>query len=84
MSRIVTAMIYFMDGTKIALRYPKQAGTDPATIMANVKKALEADKLVVEVDDSLVVVPIRNIKYIQLTPKPDALPAGVLRGAKIV
>jgi hypothetical protein len=84
MSRIVTAMIYFMDGTKIVLRYPKQAGTDSATIIANLKKALDADKLLIEVDESLIVVPMRNIKYIQITPKPDALPAGVLRGAKIM
>jgi hypothetical protein len=84
MAKTVKAVVFFMDGTRIVLSYPQQAGTTPATIIASVKKALEADKLVVEVDDSLMVVPMRNIKYIQITPKPDALPSGVLRGAKVI
>jgi hypothetical protein len=84
MQRTVTAAIHFMDKTRILLRYPKQAGNDTATIVANVKRALEADKLLVEVDDHLIVIPMRNVKYIQITPKPDALPSGVLRGAKLV
>ena len=84
MQRPVSAAIHFMDGTKIVLKYPQQSGSDPATIMANVKKALDSDKFIIEVDESLLVIPGRNIKYILITPKPDALPAGVLRGAKLV
>jgi hypothetical protein len=84
MQKTATAAIHFMDKTKIVLRYPKQAGADTATIVANVKKALDADKLMVEVDDNLIVIPMRNVKYIQISPKPDALPSGVLRGAKLV
>jgi hypothetical protein len=84
MQRTATAAIHFMDKTRIVFRYPKQAGEDSATIVANVKKALDADKLVVEVDDHLILIPMRNVKYIQITPKPDALPPGVLRGAKLV
>ena len=35
-------------------------------------------------DASLLVIPGRNIKYILIAPKPDVLPAGVLRGAEFV
>ncbi len=76
--------IRFMDGSKILLRYPKQAGHDPATIVANVRRALEADRIVVEVDGSLLFIPLASVKYVQVTPAPDALPGGVLRGARLV
>ena len=72
-----------MDGTRIVLEYPKQAGEDPATIASNVRKALESDKLVLEAQGDLMVIPIRNIKYIQVSPAPDELPQGVLRNARI-
>ena len=77
------AVIHFMDGTSIVIDYPKQAGNDPATIASSVKKALDSDKIVVEVDGSLLVIPLNNIKYVAITPLPDALPAGVLRHAHI-
>ena len=84
MAQEVTGTIHFMDGSKIALRWPRQAGTGTAIIAANVKKALEADRILVEVDGTLLVIPLRNVKYIQLTPSPKELPVGVLRGAQIV
>ena len=84
MSRLASMTVFFMDGTKIAFRYPKQAGADPATITANVKRAIDADKLVLEVDNDLLVIPIRNIKYIQVSPAPAHLPGGVLRQARLI
>jgi hypothetical protein len=84
MSRLASMTVFFMDGTKVAFRYPKQAGTDAATIAANVKRAIDADKLVLEVDNDLLVIPIRNIKYIQVSPAPAHLPAGVLRQARLI
>ena len=87
MSKEAHAVIHFMDGTKIVFKYPRlQAGkaTDSSMIASAVKKALEQDKIAVEADGSLIVIPVRNIKYIQIVPPPDALPAGVLRNAQIV
>ena len=81
---IAHMVIHFMDGTKIVFRYPKQAGHDAATIAATVKKALETDKIVVEAQGALLVIPGRNIKYVQITPVPDELPKGILRHAEIV
>ncbi len=76
--------IRFMDGSKMSVRYPKQAGNDPATIVANVRKALEADRLLVEVDGDLLFIPLSNVKYLQVTPAPDVLPSTVLRNARLV
>jgi len=76
--------IHFMDGTKLVVRYPKQAGTDPTTIAANVKRAIDADKLVFEVDGDLIIIPTRNVKYFHLSPAPDHLPGGVIREGKLI
>jgi hypothetical protein len=65
-----------MDGSKITVRYPKQAGEDASTIAANVRKALEADRLLLEVDG--------NLLLLQVTPAPDVLPPTVLRHARMV
>jgi hypothetical protein len=80
----VTGVIFFVDGSKIILKWPRQAGPDPSTVASKIKSALEADRIMAEVDGSLFVIPTRNIKYIQITPAPEKLPGNVLLGAKIV
>jgi hypothetical protein len=79
----VKGTIFFMDGSKMVLSWPRQAN-DPTMAATQVKSALENDKLTVEVDGSLIVIPMRNVKYIQVSPAPEKLPGGVVRGAQIV
>lgn len=80
--RFVT--LFFNDGTNLKLSFPKQGGKDAATLAANVKKAIDADRLVFEVEGSLYIVQVRNLKYVQVSPAPEALPAGIIVGAQIV
>lgn len=82
MAQMAIMVVHFTDGSKIAFRYPKV--TDTSTLATKVKKALEQDKIVVETSDSLLVIPVSSIKYIQVTPQPDVLPDGVIRDAEIV
>jgi hypothetical protein len=84
MKDTVYGTIYFMDKTSLSLRWPRQAGSDHIEIAAMVKKALEADRIMAEVDGSLLIIPVRNIKYIKVSPAPPKLPKGVLLGAEIV
>ncbi len=75
---------FFTNGTKFRVRFPKQGGDDPATLMGSVRRALEADKLNFEIDGDLFVIPMRNVQYIHITPAPESLPADVIRGAKVL
>jgi len=84
MKEPVFGTIYFMDKTKLTLRWPRLGGNDPSEITATVKKALESDKIVAEVEGRLLIIPVRNIKYIQVSPAPPKLPKGVLLGAEVV
>jgi hypothetical protein len=80
----VYGTIYFMDKTKLVLRWPRQAGSDPIEIATTVKKALDSDKIMAEVDGRLIIIPGRNVKYIEISPAPPKLPKGVLLGAEIM
>lgn len=82
MQKMAVMTVFFADGTKVSFRYPKI--NDSSTLATKVKKALEQDKIIVQTDDSLIVIPVSSIKYIQVTPQPDALPEGVLRDAVII
>lgn len=76
--------IFFNDGTKLNVSFPKQVVGDVAELMVSVRKAIDADKLALEMNGSLFVIPMRNVKYVQVTPAPEALPGGVIRGATMV
>jgi hypothetical protein len=84
MAKIAHMAIHFMDGTKIVFKYPELTDTEASMIASKVKKALDQDKIVVQTYDSVIVIPVANIKYIQVTPPPDALPDGILKKAQIV
>jgi hypothetical protein len=84
METTVYGTIYFMDKTKLTLRWPRQAGNDPIEIASTIKKALESDRIMAEVEGRLLIIPVRNIKYIEVSPAPPKLPKGVLLGAEVM
>jgi hypothetical protein len=83
MSEPVRMTVFFLDGTKASFVYPRQSGKDQAAMVNTVKKAIDAERLVLEVDGDLVVIPIRSVKYVQVSPAPPHLPSGILRGARV-
>jgi hypothetical protein len=74
-------IIHFTDGTKKVLEFPQQIADSDAAAAARIKEALEARHLTLEVDGALVVIPLENVKYLQVYPAPKKLPAGVIKGA---
>ena len=84
MSEKVQAIVHFIDGTHLTLTWPQQAGSDATLIAMNVRKALDANKIVVEADGQLLVIPLQNVKYVGVSPAPASLPREVLQNAQIV
>jgi hypothetical protein len=82
-TELARLIIHFTDGTSLDAAAPRQA-TDPMRVLQNVRRAMESDKLMVEIDGQLFLIPLNNVKYVQLSPAPDALPEGVIRGATLV
>ena len=84
MDNQVCGTIHFVDGTSLKLAWEKKED-DPTTIVGKVRKAIEKDRFIFEADGDLMIIPVQNIKYLRLTPVPEALPKDlVIQGASIV
>ena len=77
------ATIFFMDGTRMCITYPRMTGKNSLALATAVGKAIEREKLAVANRSKLIVVPTRNIKYIEIMPPPDSLPDTIIRDAEI-
>ncbi len=75
--------LYFHDGQRLALRFPKQVD-DPAAVARALRKQLESPFLSIEVDGDLLMIPRESIKYLQVCPMPAALPELTIQGAEVI
>ena len=51
---------------------------------ARVQKALDTRKLTIEIDGELFVIPMNNVKYLQMNPAPEKKPETVVRGGLLI
>jgi len=49
-----------------------------------IQKALDANKLAIEIDGELFVIPMNNVKYLQMTPAPEKMPETIIRGGSLI
>ena len=75
--------IHFNDDTKMVIDFPQQH-TDPQIIATRLKEVMHAKQVMLEVDGTLIAIPLSSVKYIQAYPAPEKLPDGVIRGARFV
>ena len=82
MARNRALTVHFTDTTSLSFIFPQQS--DDAVMAQRVKEILSRDQLAIEADESLFVIPMSNVKYIQAYPAPDKLPDSVIQGATLV
>ena len=80
MSQKRNLTIHFVDGTKIAYDFPKQA-EDDSTMSSKIESLLDKQFIVIEGDGAIHFYPVNNIKSVQLHPVPKKLPDYVIHGA---
>ena len=73
--------VYFIDGSKMKLDFPRQASDEVAAI--KLKEILAAGHLIAEVDGVMIMVPFNNIKYIESHPAPAKLPSHAIKAATV-
>lgn len=77
--------IHFNNGTKMEVSFPTQIKNSTGAILEGMKRILEADKLVIETEQQLVVIPWSSVKYMESSAVVGAaLPFGAIKGARIV
>ena len=78
-------IIHFNNGTKMEVSFPALVKNSLGAVMEAGKKILESDKLVLQTDQQLIIIPWSSIKYLAATAVPAAaLPFGTIKGARIV
>ena len=75
--------IHFTDGSKLSVTFPKQI-KEFHQMAERIQKALDANKLAIEIDGELFVIPMNNVKYLQMTPAPEKLPETIIRGGSLI
>lgn len=62
--------IFFNDGSKVTLDFPKQSANEAAAQM-KLEDVLKKRYVMFEADGALMLIPFENVKYIQLYPAPE-------------
>jgi hypothetical protein len=84
MKNEVVLTIHYIDGTILKIKW-EEINDDPLTLISKVRKAIEMDRFYFEADGNLMIIPIQAIKYLSVTPLPEALPKDlVIRNASII
>ncbi|HKU71501.1 MAG TPA: hypothetical protein VJQ51_11740 [Burkholderiales bacterium] len=76
--------IHFNDGSKLSANFPKQAANDYAAMM-KVDDVLKKRYILMEADDTFMMIPFENIRYIQIYPAPKEVPNHTyLKGVSLI
>ncbi len=76
---------HFNNGTKMEVAFPTQIKNSMGALVEAAKTILQSDKLTIQTEQQLIIVPWSSIKYVECSTIPAAaLPFGVIKGARIV
>ena len=64
--------IYFNDGSKLSLDFPKQSPNEAAAMM-RLDDVLKKRYMLFEADSTFLMIPFENVRYVQLYPAPDSV-----------
>jgi len=76
-------IVHYNNGTQLELSFPTQIRNSPTAVLEAMKKLMESDKLAIEAEGRLIVIPWSSVKQLEVTPLPPSLPFGTIKGAKI-
>jgi hypothetical protein len=75
--------IHFTDGTRMSLSFPKQTANVTAAQL-KLDDVLKKRYALFEADDSLLLIPFENVKYLQLYPAPEEISGHTyIKGASV-
>ena len=76
--------IHFSDGSKLALDFPRQSSNEHAAAL-KLDDVLENRYMLFEADNTFLMVPFENVKYVQVYPAPaDVSGHTYIKGASVV
>jgi len=77
--------IHFNNGTKLEIAFPVQIKNSQGALLEALKRILESDKLAIQAEGRLIVVPWASVKYVEASAVVGtALPFGTIKDARIL
>lgn len=77
--------IHFNNGTKMEVAFPTQVKNSTGALVEGMKRILESDKLTIETDQQVIIIPWASVKYVEASGVLGAaLPFGAIKGAHLV
>jgi hypothetical protein len=75
--------IFFNDGSKLSLDFPKQSPSEAAAAI-KLDDVLKKRYMLFEADSTFLMVPFENVRYVQLYPAPEKVQGHTyIKGASI-
>ncbi|WP_163338190.1 hypothetical protein [Desulfopila sp. IMCC35008] len=74
--------IHFNDGSEMRFDFIIQ-DLDLVSLGKAIEKAVESNKLVLEVEGVMYLFPYENIKYVRVSPSPEMLPEIAVKGVRL-
>lgn len=76
--------IFFNDGSKLSMDFPKQSPTETAATM-KLDDVLKNRYMLFEAESTFLMIPFENVRYVQLYPAPQNVPGHTyVKGASII
>jgi hypothetical protein len=81
--QVIRCTISFMDGAKMQIAWEQSpdASIQSASV---VEKILNSDSFAFEVDGRFVMIPMQNVRTVEVSPSPKNLPIHVVQGARLM
>ncbi len=77
--------LHFNNGTSMEVSFPTQIKNSVAALMEAMKRMLEADKLVIQSEEQLIIIPWSSVQYVDASGVAGAaLPLGAIKGAHVL
>jgi len=76
--------IHHNNGKTLKLSFPAQIRNSTAAVLEGMKRIMEGDKIAIEAEGRLIVIPWSSVQQIEVTPIPSSLPFGAIKNAKVV
>ncbi len=72
----------YMDGTEQRFEYVQAQETQ--SLSSRIQDVMKLNQVIIEVGDKLLVIPMQNLKAIEISPAPKKLPNFVIRNARLI
>ncbi|MCU7918143.1 MAG: hypothetical protein KZQ88_06725 [Candidatus Thiodiazotropha sp. (ex Dulcina madagascariensis)] len=74
--------VHYLDGKSETFTFARQA-TDQYDQMNKLHAAMTTDRIVIEADGRLHIIPLSSVKRLEFSPVPGKLPEGIIKGATL-